>query len=169
MVNLVSENSRAGTSTLLSYHVCGVAGPGTTTSHSRSIVHGPVPCGQATSDPLTASGFYGSMASSPYGLSNTAYGTPSFDFQMSMPLLIALLLAIKALGSALLLRTRPSSSIMSLVRRGLACLFEEPTDAVHLRHMIYEKFSTFIGMTNVLYAMRCAPKRACMHKHPPTM
>ena len=41
--------------------------------------------------------------------------------------------------------------VMSLVRRGLGCLFEEPTDAVHLRHMTYEKFSTFIGMTNVLY------------------
>ena len=70
---------------------------------------------------------------------------------MSMPLLIALVLAIKAVGSALLLHIKPSSNVMSLVRRGLGCLFEEPIDAVHLRHMAYEKFSTLIGMTNVLY------------------
>ena len=68
-----------------------------------------------------------------------------------MPLLIALVLAIKAVGSALLLRIKPSSTGMSLVRRGLGCLFEEPIDAAHLRHMAYEKFSTLIGMTNVLY------------------
>ena len=41
--------------------------------------------------------------------------------------------------------------VMPIVRRGLGFLFEEPADAVHLRHMAYEKFSTFFGMTNVLY------------------
>ena len=71
-------------------------------------------------------------------------------FQMSVPLLIALVFAIKALGSALLLRIKPTSGVMSLVRHGLSCLFEEPIDAVHLRHLAYEKFATFIGMTNLL-------------------
>ena len=94
---------------------------------------------------------HGLMASWLHGLWHMTHGVTPFVFQMSMPLLIALLLAIKALGSALLLRIKPSSSAMSVVRRGLGCLFEEPTDAAQLRHMTYEKFSTFIGMTNVLY------------------
>ena len=38
--------------------------------------------------------------------------------QMGMPLLIALVLAIKALGSALLLRIKPNSGVMSLMRLG---------------------------------------------------
>ena len=80
-----------------------------------------------------------------------------FVFQMSLPLLIALVLAIKAFGSALLLRIKQQvvaphlRGAMSLLRRGLGCLFEEPNDAAHLRHMAYEKFSTLLGMTNVLY------------------
>ena len=72
---------------------------------------------------------------------------------MSMPLLIALVLAIKAAGSALLLRIQPTSGVVSLVHRGLGCLFERPSDTDHLRHMAYEKFATFIGMTNVLYGI----------------
>ena len=90
----------------------------------------------------------------------------NFIFQMSMPIFIGVYLLVKVLGSALLLRTKPCTGMMSTLRSVLSCLFEEPVDEDHLRQITYARFSNLIGMTNVLYAPpTCVPARphACMH------
>ena len=69
-----------------------------------------------------------------------------------MPVLIALILAFKTIGSALLLRLKSSKGLMSIVRRGMLFVFDAPDDEAQLRQMAYVHFSTLIGITNVLYA-----------------
>ena len=92
----------------------------------------------------------------------------NFIFQMSMPIFIGVYLLVKALGSALLLRTKPCTGMISILRRVLSCLFEEPVDGDHLRQITYARLSNLIGMTNVLYASPTwAPAPACTPAHAP--
>ena len=128
---------RAGTWTSWSCHVCGVAGRGRTTSFFRSCAMPcPLrPCSHHWPSGLPASWHTASLRriSDGHATSHRAgVGNQGRRICVVAP-------------------HQTNSTGMSLVRRGLGCLFEEPIDAAHLRHMAYEKFSTLIGMTNVLY------------------
>ena len=84
------------------------------------------------------------------------------ETQMMMPVLIALILAFKTIGSALLLRLKSSKGLMSIIRRGMCSIFDAPDDEAQLRQMAFVHFSTLIGVTNVLYASSSPSTQRCV-------